>query len=46
MTRPSIPDYKTWQVDGLGEVMYGPVPQPLPRAVHEDLVIGSWKRAR
>ncbi len=40
MTRPSIPDYKTWQVDGLGEVMYGPVPQPLPRAVHEDLVIG------
>ncbi len=29
-----------WQVDGIGEVIRGPVPEPMPKMVHEDLLIG------
>ena len=36
----AIPDIRVWHVDGIGEVIRGPVPAPMPKFVHEDLLIG------
>jgi AraC-like DNA-binding protein len=48
MTRPyppgagsvSTPEIRIWHVDGIGEVIRGPVPAAMPTFVHEDLLIG------
>jgi AraC-like DNA-binding protein len=34
------PEIRVWHVDGIGEVIRGPVPAPMPKFVHEDLLIG------
>jgi len=36
----SIPEVKIWQLEGIGEVIRGPVPEPVPKIVHEDFLIG------
>lgn len=36
----AIPGVRIWQLEGIGEVIRGPVPAPMPKVVHEDLLIG------
>jgi AraC-like DNA-binding protein len=36
----SLHDVQIWQLDGVGEIIRGPVPEPMPKVVHQDFLIG------